>query len=109
MLDQMRHAAAALRSLAAAAEDLPRRHHSKLIELHQAPDGLPDVTRGDDIALADDHETNLATLRSLRQRRSPATSRPASTEHSRGAADAVRPPTASVSRPASANYSKWYP
>ena len=55
MLDQMRHTAAALRTLAATAENLTRCHHAKFIQLHQPGDGLPDVFRGDDIALADDH------------------------------------------------------
>jgi len=55
MLNQMRHAAAALRTLAAAAEDLARRHHAELVELHQTADGLLDVARGDDIALTNDH------------------------------------------------------
>jgi len=55
MLNQMRHAAAALRTLAAAAEDLARRHHAKLVELHQAANRLLDVAHCDDIALADDH------------------------------------------------------
>lgn len=59
MLNQMRHAAAALRTLAAAAEDLARRHHTKLVELHQAANRLLDVARGDDIALADDHDERL--------------------------------------------------
>lgn len=56
MLNQMRHAAAALRALAAAAENLAGRHHAKFIQLHQAVDGLLDVLRGNDIALADDHD-----------------------------------------------------
>jgi hypothetical protein len=56
MLNQMLHAAAALRTLAAAAENLARRHHAEFIDLHQAADGLLDVARGDDIALTDDHE-----------------------------------------------------
>jgi hypothetical protein len=55
VLDEMRHAAAALRALAAAPENLARRHYAKYIELHQAADSLLDVARGDDIALTDDH------------------------------------------------------
>ena len=55
MRDKMGHAAAALRALAAAAENFARRHHAQLIEFHQTADGLPDVLRGDDIALANDH------------------------------------------------------
>jgi hypothetical protein len=55
MLDQMRHAAAALRTLAATAENLARRHHAKFISLHQAADGFLDVLGGDDVALTDDH------------------------------------------------------
>jgi hypothetical protein len=58
----MRHAAAALRTLAAAAEDLARRHHAKLIELHQALNSLLDVARGDDIALTDDHLSTFPML-----------------------------------------------
>ncbi|MGE0004016.1 MAG: hypothetical protein AB7S92_00360 [Parvibaculaceae bacterium] len=57
MRDQMRHAAAALRPLAAAAENRPRRHHAEFVALHQAADRFLDVARGDDIALADDHGT----------------------------------------------------
>lgn len=56
MLNQMRHAATALRTLAAAAENLARRHHTELVELHQAANRLLDVAHGDDIALADDHD-----------------------------------------------------
>jgi hypothetical protein len=60
MLDQMRHAAAALRTLAATAENFARRHHAKLISLHQAPDGFLNVSGGDDVALADDHGRELS-------------------------------------------------
>jgi hypothetical protein len=59
MFNQMRHAAAALRAPAAAAENFAWRHHAILIELHQAADGLLDVARGNDIALTDDHELTL--------------------------------------------------
>jgi hypothetical protein len=55
MLSQMRHAAAALRALTAAAEDLAGGHDTKLVGLHQAADGLLDVARGNDIALTDNH------------------------------------------------------
>jgi hypothetical protein len=55
MLNQVSHATAALRALTAAAEDLARRYDAKRIDLHQAADGLLDVARGNDIALADNH------------------------------------------------------
>jgi hypothetical protein len=55
MLNQMRHAAAALRPPAAATENLAWRHHAKLVKLHQAADGLLDMARGDYVALTDNH------------------------------------------------------
>ncbi len=60
MLNQVRHAAPALRALATTAENRSRRHHLELVQLHQAADGLLDVTGGDDIALADDHDLTLS-------------------------------------------------